>query len=107
MAAPVHTETAAGSYTVDKWTFDAVGNGPVAIHRGGPVTFGISVASTMGGGTVTWQWSPDAGTSYCNIGSIAWTAATDGAVSATLAPGLIRPVLTGGGGAYGVVVFMV
>lgn len=89
-----------------KWTFDATGDGVTsAVHNGGPLTLSISDASTMGGGTVTWQWSPDKGTTYCNVGSIAWTAATDGAVNVTLAPGLVRPVVAGGAGPYAIVVF--
>lgn len=93
--ANVYTRTTTGGSHVDRWTFDTEGNGTAALHNGGPMVFGVGSGSTMGGGTVSWQWSPDGGTNWLNVGPSV-TIATTSLEQITLPPGLFRPVLTGG-----------
>ena len=86
-----------GSIDRHTWTFDVDGNGSTVRHTGGVVTLATKKDSTMGGGTIQWEWSIDGGTSWANIGT-AVTVATTAAEHLRLAPGDVRPTLSGATG---------
>lgn len=103
--ANTYTRTTSAGVDTDTWTFDSAGNGTAAPWAGGPATLGISIASTMGGGTITWEWSPDSGTTWSKLSTISWTAATAGTAHLVVADGHIRPVLAAGAG-WAITVFL-
>lgn len=93
--ANTYAATTTKTATRDVWTFDAAGSGTEVDHRGGPATLGLDSSLSLGGGSLQWEWSPDWGTSWCNIGTGIVDTATP-AQHLLVAPGSIRPTITGG-----------
>ena len=86
-----------GSGNRHRWTFSADppenGTGQPARWQGGRGNVFFSKNGTLGGGTIQLEWSGDEGATFGNLG-LPTTETTIAAQSISVAPGLIRPVLT-------------
>lgn len=90
--ANTQTTTKPQSYRIYEWDFDSNGNGDAVSWNGGNATFGLDKAATFDGGTIQFEWSHD-GTVFINLG-VAISAVLS-AQHLVVAPGKIRPVLSG------------
>ena len=90
--ANTQTTTRKQSYRLHEWDFDSNGDGDAISWNGGNATFGLDKTATFDGGTIQFEWSHD-GTVFINLGAA--ISAVASAQHLVVAPGFIRPALSG------------